>query len=83
MFAYWLTFKNRGPGCIEASTEAEAIEISKAHGEVATCNRLPYPADPRLHKYIDPKWGACPSFCYKPNQCVGKSCCPQNHSCTD
>lgn len=55
----------------------------KEHGEVVSVESLPYPASPRL---ITVSWlngGACPSFCFKPNQCKGNTSCPQNYSCTE
>jgi hypothetical protein len=83
MKSFWITFKNRASGCIEAPTEKDAHEAASAVGEVASCEVLPYPADPRLNKYHHPQHGACPSFCYSPTSCVGRGACPMSHSCTD
>lgn len=82
---YWVTFEHYASGCVEALNEAEARRIGEeiAGQPVADCDKIPYPAHPRLNKHIDPKFGACPSFCYAPEQCKGRGCCPQNYSCTE
>jgi hypothetical protein len=89
MPAYWVTFKDRPAGCVEAQDETSALVAAR----IATRNNpvkaeiLPYPANPRLVKkeYTDPKGHKynCPSFCYKPEQCKGRTCCPQRYSCTE
>lgn len=83
---YWVTFEHYASGCVEALNEEEARRIGEeiAGQPVADCDRLPYPAHPRLNIHIIPELGqACPSFCYAPQQCKGRGCCPQNYSCTE
>lgn len=80
MTAYWVKFEGRSPACVEASSHEEAMRIGSEHGgaKAISAVSLPYPALPRL----GPK-GDCPSFCYRPEQCAGRSCCPQDYSCTE
>lgn len=85
MKTFWLTFQGKPAGCVEAPSEEEARAIAEAdRGTPAlTCDGIPYPANPRINKHIDPKFGVCPSFCYSPEKCKGRGCCPQNYSCTE
>lgn len=81
---WWVTAEGAGSGCVEALNEAEATAIGseKLGARVTECQQLPYPASPRLH--IEPgHYGVCPSFCYQPSRCKGRSCCPQNISCVE
>jgi hypothetical protein len=78
--AYWVTFNGATkPGCIEAVSEAEARAQAEKIGELATLNTLPYPANPRLSE----SKGECPSFCYTPSQCQGRTSCPKVPACDD
>lgn len=79
MAAYWLTFSTGGPGCIEATSQAEAEALgAKLRGAAVTsCKTLPYPASPRLNA------GPCQSFCHDPQRCAGRTACPQRRSCVD
>jgi hypothetical protein len=53
-------------------------------GKVATkAQSLPYPANPRINRVVWPRSGACPSFCYSPTTCAGRTSCPKSHSCVD
>lgn len=61
------------PGAKTSDYSADGKEIKS----------LPYPADPCIWKFAHPKHGPCPSFCYKPHQCAGKTACPQNRACDD
>lgn len=83
--AWWLTFKTGAPACMEASTEAEARSegAQLAGREVVTCDRLPYPATPRLRPYADDTGRVCPAFCFMPESCRGATACPQRYSCTE
>lgn len=85
MKSFWLTFNERSAGCVEADDETAASAIAKQETgfDAATIKILPYPAHPRINQHVDPKYGVCPSFCYKPAECSGKTSCPQRHSCTD
>lgn len=83
--AYWLTFADRGPASAWIESEAAARELGAQHGEVLTCQRIGYPARPRLDG--DEGWGAgqCPSFCVAPKRCAasGASCVnPNGRGCT-
>lgn len=81
---WWVTAEGKGSGCVEAlnETEARAIGAEKLGAPVTECQQLPYPASPRLH--IEPgHYGVCPSFCYQPSRCEGRSCCPQSISCVE
>lgn len=78
MSAYWIKFSDRVPGCIEGSSVDEVLEKAKEFGVPIGAERLPYPASPRLGAGTD-----CPSFCYSPSSCAGRSCCPKGPSCVD
>lgn len=81
---YWATFE-RTAGCIEAISEADAKEQAvaisslKNLGPLATLNRLPYPAMPRLSE----KRSTCHDFCHSPRQCQGRTACPQSYACSE
>ncbi|AMR77633.1 hypothetical protein [Cupriavidus nantongensis] len=85
MRTFWLKFNDYPAGCVEAKSESDAKEIAKevTGHEAASCESLPYPAQPRINKYVDPKYGVCPSFCFKPEQCAGHTACPQPYSCVE
>lgn len=72
---YWVTYTNRGPGCVQGPSEPEARLIAATYGVVATIERLPYPAKPLLN---EPE--SIP-FCYSPSTCAGRTCCPKRPSC--
>lgn len=80
MTPYWVTFKTKAAACVEALDEDAAMEIgSRACGDEAVkAERLPYPASPRLGPTSN-----CPSFCWRPTECVGRTCCPRNRACDD
>lgn len=82
---YWATFDRRGPGCVEALNESDAkAEAEKKTGEApVSCEKLPYPAEPRLNHYVDARVGVCPSFCYNPNLCKGRGSCPNGPACME
>jgi hypothetical protein len=78
MNAYWMLPM---AVCVEAKTPAEAKKKLEEAGweEKATdAKPLPYPADPRVGEQSQ-----CPSFCWQPNSCAGKSSCPRNVSCSE
>lgn len=89
MPAYWLENGSKAIGCVEADSEEEAKKIAKEKtGIDATgCSRIPYPSTPRLnekvHKDSKGKEYVTPSFCYRPEQCKGRSSCPQDYACTE
>lgn len=85
---YWLHFEGRRPACVEAMTpeEARALGAELGKAPVTSCDELPYPAEPRLNhvRHQDAQGGfVTPSFCHSPEQCKGKTVCPQRYSCTE
>lgn len=87
--AFWVTFNGRGPGCVEA-TDPEAAKmkgLALTGCEPTDANILPYPTEPRLNKHVftdsTGKAYSCPSLCFAPRQCVGKTACPQRYSCSE
>ena len=84
MRPWWVSAEGVGSGCVEALNEAAARSAGTnlLGADVDKCEVLPYPAEPRLNKYDGPQ-GVCPSFCYSPNTCKGRGCCPQSPSCVD
>ena len=92
MNAFWLEFTDGSKACCEGYNERDAAEIAKkvSGKEVAKdeagklkVTRLPYPAEPVIWRFAHPVHGVCPTFCFKPNECKGKTACPQNYSCTE
>jgi len=94
MSAFWITFADGTQGCVEfrqeafkPSTEVEvqvrALVETDMQRPVTKVARLPYPAEPRLITVYEPGIGACPSFCFHPHKCVGRSSCPRPLSCDD
>lgn len=83
--AFWMQFSDRTWACAWVPTEQEARDLATAQGKnVVLVSTLPYPARPRLDDASS--WDAekdhCPSFCYRPADCKGKTSCPQRPSCT-
>lgn len=78
MRPYWVTFKGREPGCMEAKDIAEAARLARevTGFEVVSCSTLPYPADPRIGEKSD-----CPPFCWQPGTCKGRTSCLNNPAC--
>ena len=92
MLGYWITFTDGTTGYCEGANEYDAAKIAeKITGKTVgggpwkdfTMKRLPYPASPVIWQLDHPVNGKCPTFCFKPNQCAGKTACPQNYSCTE
>lgn len=92
MAAWWLTLtkevsfrgRMRKSYSVDAKDEAAACQIAAetlgiTPGEVASCRRLPYPAEPRLNY----KGDSAPSFCFQPDKCAGHSSCPRNYACSE
>src|SRR5690348_9837100 len=85
---YWVTFTNRGAGCITVSKDEDPIAVARELGDIKTINSLPYPARPVLRRRElvsekDKEWGHCPEFCYTPEQCKGRTACPKNYACSE
>lgn len=92
MNGYWITFKDGSTGYCQGSTEYDAKVIAeKLTGKTVgggewkdfTMKSLPYPAKPIIWQLDHPVHGKTPAFCYRPDQCAGRSSCPQRHSCTE
>lgn len=92
MNTFWLTFTDGSKGCCQGSNEFDAKMIAeKLTGKTVAGGKykdieakpLPYPANPIIWQLDHPCHGKTPAFCYKPNQCAGRTSCPQNRSCTD
>lgn len=85
MSSFWINFDGHKAGCVEADDwqNAKIIAEKETGFSVTTVEPLPYPAEPRINKVEHPKWGVCPSFCFKPEQCKGNTSCPQRYSCTE
>lgn len=85
MRSFWLKFNERPSGCVEAKDEKAAAAIAKeiTGFDAASVKNLPYPANPRINQYDDPKHGVCPSFCFAPTKCAGNTSCPQRYSCVE
>lgn len=93
MKGYWLTFTDGTQGYCEGRNEYDAKVIAEkltgktvAGGKYSpniAAKSLPYPATPIIWQLDHPVNGKCPAFCYKPQQCAGSGCCPQNPSCTE
>lgn len=77
---FWVTFKSKPPVCVESSSESEAggVAARLTGAEVLSVASLPYPADPRIGEKSD-----CPSLCYEPRKCAGRTCCPQRYACSE
>lgn len=98
MKAFWITFEDGSKGCCEGQSAGDAMRIAEhvtakkvaAHDEYQysadknpNIQPLPYPASERIWSFDHPVYGKTPSFCFKPDECCGKSSCPQNYSCTE
>jgi len=85
MRSFWLKFNERPSGCVEAKDEAAAAALAKeiTGFDAVSVKNLPYPANPRINQYDDPKHGVCPSFCFAQVKCSGNTSCPQRYSCVE
>jgi hypothetical protein len=80
MTPYWIHFAGRSAACVEADSEAKATEIAETltGNKVTSCRILPYPANPRIGEQ-----SGCPPFCYRPEQCAGRTSCPRCPACSE
>lgn len=91
MEGYWITFTDgtkgycEGVNAYDAKIIAEKLTGKTVGGEKYKPDipRLPYPARPVIWQLDHPVNGKCPAFCFKPNECKGKTACPQPYSCTE
>lgn len=83
--SWWVALEGVS-ACVETYTSEMACQIAEGLTgfKALGAEQLPYPAEPRLNAYVWPNdTQACPSFCYSPETCKGRSCCPQRISCTE
>lgn len=93
MTGYWVTFEDGQSGYVQGVSPYHAVSIAEhltkkkvKHGGTKWKPELlglPYPARPIIWQFDDPVTGKCPPFCYRPNECAGKGCCPRDRSCCD
>lgn len=93
MQGYWIKFTDETKGYCEGVNAYDAVLIAeKLTGKTAVVGdnkyqpdikTLPYPATPIIWQLDHPVNGKCPAFCFRPDQCCGKTSCPQNRSCTE
>jgi hypothetical protein len=84
MSAWWVEFDGFKTGCVETEGNEDVRVVAKevTKHDVTRADRLPYPANPRYRK-INGSGGPCPSFCYTPERCRGRSSCPHDIVCTE
>ena len=92
MQGFWLTFTDGTKGYCEGWDAFDAKQIAEkltgktvAGGEYRdiAAQTLPYPANPIIWQFDHPVNGNRPAFCYRPNQCAGKSGCRNTPACTE
>lgn len=93
MQGFWIIFTDGSKGYCEGSNAFDAKGIAEhLTGKTVKCDgdkynpkldTLPYPASPVIWQLDHPVDGKCPTFCHSPNQCRGRSSCPQEYSCTE
>lgn len=92
MKGYWLTFTDGTKGYCQGDSEYDAKIIAEkisgkkvAGGEFRdiAAKKLPYPANPVIWQFDHPVSGKCPPFCYRPNECAGRTACPQRAACSE
>lgn len=92
MNTYWLTFTDGSKASCQGQSECDAKQIAEkvsgkkvaggAYRDIAAVP-LPYPASPAIWLFDHPVHGQTPTFCFRPEQCKGRTACPQNRSCTE
>lgn len=93
MHGYWITFTDGSKGYCQGSSPYDAKAIAeKLTGKTVKAEggpydpkipTLPYPATPVIWQLDHPVHGKCPAFCSRPDQCKGRTACPQDYSCTE
>lgn len=74
---FWVEYWKRSSGTVQGKDEDEAREIASRYGSVSLLKVIPYPAEPKI--YVE---SSTPSFCWKPIVCRGRTCCPNDRSCS-
>lgn len=93
MQGYWIRFTDSSRGYCEGETAFDAVLIAEhITGKTVDAGpnkwkpqleTLPYPSGPVIWQLDHPVHGKTPAFCHSPNQCCGRTACPQNYSCTE
>lgn len=92
MKGYWIIFTDGSTGYCEGQSEYDAVKIAEkitgkkvGGGPIAnfTMKPLPYPAKPVIWQFDHPVHGTTPDFCHSPQQCAGRTACPQRYACTN
>jgi hypothetical protein len=92
MKGFWVTFTDGSKGYCQGGSEFDAKQIAeKLTGKTVAGGKykdiaavsLPYPATPVIWQLDHPVNGKCPAFCYRPEECKGRSSCPQRRACTE
>lgn len=92
MKGFWLTFTDGTKGYCQGVSEYDAKQIAeKLTGKTVAGGKykdiaaviLPYPAKPIIWQLDHPVHGKTPDFCHSPEQCKGRTSCPQRYSCTE
>lgn len=85
MKSWWIEFEGGSSGCCSGVSAYDAKMIAEhVSGKISPNEplQLPYPARPTIWAYEHPIRGVTPPFCHSPEQCKGRSSCPNNPSCT-
>lgn len=93
MQGFWITFTDGSKGYCEGQNAYDAVRIAeKLTGKTVVAGggkynpelkSLPYPATPVIWQFDHPVSGKCPPFCFSPDQCAGRTCCPKSRACDD
>ena len=92
MNTYWLTFTDGSNGACSGLNPYDAkIIAEKFTGKTVAGGKydnieaktLPYPTSPMIWQFDHPVHGKCPSFCYTPKECAGRTSCPKRRACVD
>jgi len=92
MQGFWLTFTDGSQGYCEGENEYDAKVIAeKSTGKKVgggefrdiAAKTLPYPSKPVIWQFDHPVNGKRPTFCFCPQECAGKTSCPQRYACSE
>lgn len=93
MQGYWIKFTDGSRGYCQGQNAYDAVQIAEhLTGKTVEggpnkwepqLETLPYPANPVIWQLDHPVHGKTPTFCYAPNQCCGRTSCPQRRGCTE
>ncbi len=80
MSYYYVRLSDGTNVSVTTGTKEEALSIAtEATGkESKSADLLPYPSGKQVGPVMN-----CPSFCYTPEQCKGRSCCPKSYACSE